>query len=177
MGCVSGTHSSFPEHVQLNELLFICSCLSSLHLLFSATPEWRNSRISIPIADRTHSGIYSCSLLNTTLTVVNVQVLNGEFYFIGQIFQVVVLVFNASSWTTHKYFLSALLPGEMPAAVQHNSSGRVPVTVLGQSPMPIIIVLLFYRFLLSAHICWIHTLSPKFSLYRTDRTHSPTSVL
>lgn len=79
MGCVSGTHSSFPEHIQLNELLFICSCLSSLHLLFSATPEWRNSRISIPIADRTHSGIYSCSLLNTTLTVVNVQVLNGEF--------------------------------------------------------------------------------------------------
>lgn len=47
--------------------------------------------------------------------------------------------------------VSALLPGEMPAAVQHNASGRPPV--LGQSPMPIILVLLFYRFLLSAHIC------------------------
>lgn len=47
----------------------------------------------------------------------------------------------------------ALLPGEMPAAVQHN--GGAVGGGLGRNPMPIILVLLFYCFRLSAHICWI----------------------
>uniref|UniRef100_A0A6B2EA09 Putative secreted protein n=1 Tax=Phlebotomus kandelakii TaxID=1109342 RepID=A0A6B2EA09_9DIPT len=66
-----------PKDVQLN---------------LSATAEWRSSRLSIIAADRSHSGEYSCSILNSSAAVVHVQVLN------------------------------ALLPGEMPAAVQHNSA-------------------------------------------------------
>lgn len=49
-----------------------------MNMRHSASSEWRNSRISILVADRSHSGTYSCSLMNTTATVVNVQVLNGE---------------------------------------------------------------------------------------------------
>lgn len=44
----------------------------------SSTPDWRTSRLTILRADRTHSGIYSCSLLNITSTLVHVQILNGE---------------------------------------------------------------------------------------------------
>lgn len=134
-----------------------------LHIPFcaaasSATPEWRNSRISIQAADRTHSGTYSCSLMNTTLTVVNVQVLNGEcettrrmhcpilfLLFVPQF--VACQLFQPNRYAIH---FSALLPGEMPAAVQHNAGARPG---LGQSPKPLILVLLFYSFLLSAHIC------------------------
>lgn len=104
--------------------------------------------------------------MNTTLTVVNVQVLNGELGFHSLLLckppgactglrsfvticklPIVVTALHPSYNLIH---FSALLPGEMPAAVQHNSGGRPE---LGQSPMPIILVLLFYRFLLSAHIC------------------------
>ncbi|XP_059621512.1 uncharacterized protein LOC132265067 isoform X2 [Phlebotomus argentipes] len=52
-----------PKDVQLN---------------LSAIDEWRNSRLSIPVADRRHSGEYSCSILNSSAAVVHVQVLNGE---------------------------------------------------------------------------------------------------
>ncbi|XP_055711065.1 uncharacterized protein LOC129806463 isoform X2 [Phlebotomus papatasi] len=52
-----------PKDVQLN---------------LSATAEWRSSRLSITAADRSHSGEYSCSILNSSAAVVHVQVLNGE---------------------------------------------------------------------------------------------------
>ncbi|GAB0087976.1 Immunoglobulin [Sergentomyia squamirostris] len=52
-----------PKDVQLN---------------LSATTEWRSSRLSIAAADRSHSGEYSCSILNSSAAVVHVQVLNGE---------------------------------------------------------------------------------------------------
>ncbi|XP_055676849.1 uncharacterized protein LOC129786070 isoform X2 [Lutzomyia longipalpis] len=52
-----------PKDVQLN---------------LSATAEWRSSRLSIFAADRSHSGEYSCSILNSSAAVVHVQVLNGE---------------------------------------------------------------------------------------------------
>lgn len=134
----------------------------------SATPEWRNSRISIAAADKSHSGTYSCSLLNTTLAEVNVQVLNGEWPKIGdvsprraihcrltQFFFSPFSSFSSLQPIQHRGLSSALLPGETPAAVHHNAGGRPPtLTEFGQSPMPIILVLLFYRrFLLSAHIC------------------------
>lgn len=67
----------------------------------SSTPEWRTSRLTIQRADRTHSGIYSCSLLNITSTLVHVQILNGEMPAAVQ--------HNCSSIIINSYYLSLII--------------------------------------------------------------------
>ncbi|XP_031636316.1 uncharacterized protein LOC116349159 [Contarinia nasturtii] len=44
----------------------------------SSTGGWITSRLSILSAERQHSGIYACSIINSTTATVDVQILNGE---------------------------------------------------------------------------------------------------
>lgn len=48
-------------------------------LLCSKSGGWIISRLSILSAERRHSGIYSCSIINSTSTTVDVQILNGTY--------------------------------------------------------------------------------------------------
>lgn len=44
---------------------------------YSSTPGWLVSRLSILSAERSHSGVYSCSVSNSTSAIIDVQILNG----------------------------------------------------------------------------------------------------
>lgn len=59
-------------------MLSIQRQVSDTYLLFSSIPGWLTSRLSMSNAQRMHSGVYSCSVFNTTSAIVDVQILNGK---------------------------------------------------------------------------------------------------
>lgn len=85
-------------------------------LTHSSTPGWLVSKLSILTAERLHSGVYSCSVSNSTSAIVDVQILNGTFTFLC-LFNVTLFIFNYSKQLESKYYA-----GETPAAVQSNTA-------------------------------------------------------
>lgn len=47
----------------------------------SSSSGWITSRLSILSAERRHSGVYACSINNSTTVTVDVQILNGMYTF------------------------------------------------------------------------------------------------
>jgi hypothetical protein len=53
-------------------------CLKFFHFYYSTSTNWKNSRISIIQAEKSHSGSYVCSVTNSTFATVNIQILMGK---------------------------------------------------------------------------------------------------
>lgn len=72
--CVNDRGSGIFSPIIFSKLIKIISIL----VWCSTSGGWIISRMSILSAERTHSGVYSCSVSNTTTATVDVQILNGK---------------------------------------------------------------------------------------------------
>lgn len=79
----------FPLKMELNWIFFLSAdmmypvCVWFKNVYFftiknSASDGWIISRLSILSAERQHSGIYACSIINSTSATVDVQILTGR---------------------------------------------------------------------------------------------------